>query len=48
MEAGYAALIEHGYSELSMRKIAAESDRSHSLLQHYHGDKRGVIVELLS
>jgi AcrR family transcriptional regulator len=46
--AGYAALIEHGYSELSMRKIAAESDRSHSLFQHYHDDKRGVIVELLS
>jgi AcrR family transcriptional regulator len=48
MEAGYAALVEHGYSALSMRKIAAESDRSHSLLQHYYGDKRGVVVELLS
>jgi AcrR family transcriptional regulator len=48
MEAGYAALVEHGYSELSMRKIAAESGKSHSLLQHYYGDKQGVVVELLS
>jgi AcrR family transcriptional regulator len=48
MEAGYAALVEHGYADLSMRKIAAESDRSHSLLQHYYGDKQGVVVALLS
>jgi AcrR family transcriptional regulator len=48
MQAGYAALVEHGYADLSMRKIAAESERSHSLLQHYYGDKQGVIVELLS
>jgi AcrR family transcriptional regulator len=48
MEAGYRALVEHGYADLSMRKIAAESDRSHSLLQHYYGDKKGVVLELLS
>jgi AcrR family transcriptional regulator len=48
MEAGYAALVEHGYAELSMRKIAAESDHSHSLLQHYYGDKQGVVIEVLS
>jgi AcrR family transcriptional regulator len=47
MEAGYAALIEHGYADLSLRKIAAESEKSHSLLQHYYGDKQGVVVELL-
>jgi AcrR family transcriptional regulator len=48
MEAGYAALVEHGYADLSMRKIAAKAGRSHSLLQHYYGTKKGVVVELLS
>jgi AcrR family transcriptional regulator len=48
MEAGYTALVEHGYADLSMRKIAAESDHSHSLLQHYYGDKQGVVVALLA
>jgi AcrR family transcriptional regulator len=48
MEAGYAALVEHGYADLSMRKIAARSEKSHSLLQHYYGDKEGVVLELLS
>lgn len=48
MEAAYEALVEHGYADLSMRKIAAHSDRSHSLLQHYYGTKDGVVRAVLS
>jgi AcrR family transcriptional regulator len=47
MEAGYEALVEHGYAELSMRKIAAHSEKSHSLLQHYYGTKEGVVLAVL-
>jgi AcrR family transcriptional regulator len=47
MEAGYGALVEHGYADLSMRNIAARTDRSHSLLQHYYGSKTGVVLAVL-
>lgn len=47
MEAGYEALVEHGYAELSMRKIAEHSEKSHSLLQHYYGTKEGVVLAVL-
>jgi AcrR family transcriptional regulator len=30
-----------------MRKIAARTDRSHSLLQHYYGSKTGVVLAVL-
>jgi AcrR family transcriptional regulator len=48
MAAGYTALVRHGYADLSMRKIAAESEKSHSLLQHYYGDRDGVVRAVLS
>ncbi|RLM51151.1 TetR/AcrR family transcriptional regulator [Halorubrum sp. Atlit-28R] len=47
MEAGYEALVEHGYAGLSMRKIAEHSEKSHSLLQHYYGTKDGVVLAVL-
>lgn len=47
MEAGYEALVEHGYAGLSLRKIADCSEKSHSLLQHYYGTKDGVVLAVL-
>lgn len=44
MAATHRAVCEHGYADLSMRKIAAESDKSHSLLT-YHYDTKANLVE---
>ena len=47
VEATRRALIEHGYDELSMAKVAAEFDGSQSLI-HYHFDSReGLLAALL-
>jgi AcrR family transcriptional regulator len=47
MDAGYESLVKHGYADLSMRKIAEQSEKSHSLLQHYYGTKDGVVLAVL-
>lgn len=42
MEATYRALCEHGYASLTMEDIAAEFDKSKSLL-HYHFDSKDAL-----
>ena len=44
MEATYRALCKHGYAELTMQDIAAESDKSKGTL-HYHFDGKGDLLE---
>lgn len=44
MEATHKALCKHGYADLTIRKIAAESSKSHSLLTHYYDTKRNLIL----
>lgn len=43
LEATHRALVEHGYADLSMAKIAAEYDGSQSLL-HYHFDTKERLI----
>lgn len=43
MEATYNVLAEHGYAELSMRRIADELGKSKSLL-HYHYDTKDELL----
>jgi AcrR family transcriptional regulator len=43
MEATYRALCEHGYADLTMQRIAAESDVSKSAL-HYHYDTKEELL----
>lgn len=44
MEATHEALCKHGYADLTIRKIAAETSKSHSLLTHYYDTKRNLIL----
>ncbi len=44
MEATYQALCKHGYAELTMQDIAAESDKSKGTL-HYHFDGKQDLLE---
>ncbi len=44
MWATHQALCTHGYADLTMRKIAAESSKSHSLLA-YHYDTKDELIE---
>ncbi len=44
MEATYQALCKHGYAELTMQDIAAESDKSKGTL-HYHFEGKQDLLE---
>lgn len=44
MWATHQALCTHGYADLTLRKIAAESSKSHSLLA-YHYDTKDDLIE---
>ncbi|ADB60820.1 transcriptional regulator, TetR family [Haloterrigena turkmenica DSM 5511] len=44
MEATYRALCKHGYAELTMQDIAAETDKSKGTL-HYHFDGKADLLE---
>uniref|UniRef100_A0A8A2VGF1 TetR family transcriptional regulator n=2 Tax=Haloterrigena alkaliphila TaxID=2816475 RepID=A0A8A2VGF1_9EURY len=44
MEATYRALCKHGYAELTMQDIAAESTKSKGTL-HYHYDSKADLLE---
>ncbi|WP_254530405.1 TetR/AcrR family transcriptional regulator [Natrinema gelatinilyticum] len=44
MEATYRALCKHGYAELTMQDIAAESDKSKGTL-HYHFEGKQDLLE---
>ena len=41
------ALEKHGYSELSMQKIADEFDKSKSLLYHHYDGKEEILLDFL-
>ena len=47
LEATRRALREHGYGELSMAKVAAEFEKSQSLIHYHFDDREGLIVAFL-
>lgn len=47
MWATHQALCKHGYADLTMRKIAAESSKSHSLLTYHYDTKENLIAAYL-
>lgn len=47
MRATYRALIEHGYPETSISKIADEFDKSRSLLYYHYDDKECLLEDFL-
>ncbi len=47
MWATHQALCTHGYADLTMRKIAAESSKSHSLLAYHYNTKDELIAAYL-
>lgn len=48
MEAVASVLYESGYSGLTLRKVAGETTKSKSLLQHYYGTKDRLVRAFLS
>ena len=47
MWATHEALLNHGYADLGMRDIAAESTKSHSLLTYHYDTKRNLVESYL-
>lgn len=47
MRAAYTALCDHGYADLTLRKIAAEFDKSRGLVHYHYDSKDHLIVALL-
>ncbi|MFB6100780.1 MAG: TetR/AcrR family transcriptional regulator [Candidatus Nanohalobium sp.] len=47
MEATCAALEKHGYTELSVQRIADEFDKSKSLLYHHYDGKDEILLDLM-
>lgn len=47
MLATYRALCEHGYADLTLRKIAAESAKSRALIHYHYDSKDHLLVALL-
>ncbi|RJS99484.1 TetR/AcrR family transcriptional regulator [Halococcus sp. IIIV-5B] len=47
MSATYRALCRHGYADLTLRKVAAESDRSRALIHYHYDSKNHLVVSLL-
>jgi len=47
MDATYIALCKHGYAELSIQKIADESDKGKSLIYYHYDDKQDLILAFL-
>lgn len=47
MRATYQALCQHGYADLTLRKIAAESDKSRALIHYHYDSKDHLVVSLL-
>lgn len=47
MWATHEALLKHGYADLGMRAIAAESTKSHSLLTYHYDTKRNLVAAYL-
>lgn len=47
MQATFRALCEHGYADLTLRKIAAESEKSRALIHYHYESKDHLLVALL-
>lgn len=47
MWATHQAISKHGYADLTMRNIAAESSKSHSLLTYHYDTKANLVREYL-
>jgi AcrR family transcriptional regulator len=47
MEATYRALCQHGYSDTSISKIAAEFEKSKSLLYYHYENKEDLLEDFL-
>ncbi|SEP09097.1 transcriptional regulator, TetR family [Halogranum amylolyticum] len=47
LEATYRALCRHGYADLTVGDIAAEAERSKSLVHYYYGSKEHLFTEFL-
>jgi len=47
LAAAYRTLVELGYNQVSMRKIADEAGVNQSLLHYYFGSKENLMVEVL-
>ncbi|MFT4867913.1 MAG: AcrR family transcriptional regulator [Candidatus Nanohaloarchaea archaeon] len=47
MEATFRALSEHGYAELSIQKIADESDKAKSAIYYHYEDKEDLLLAFL-
>jgi AcrR family transcriptional regulator len=48
VQATYRALHEHGYSDLAVTDIAAEFDKSKSLIYYHYDSKDDLLLELLT
>lgn len=47
LEAAYRTLVEFGYNQVSMRRIAVEAGVNQSLLHYYFGTKEHLMLEVL-
>lgn len=47
LRATYRALCKHGYADLTLKEIAAESDRSKALIHYYYDGKHGLFDAFL-
>jgi len=47
LTAAYRTLVEVGYNQISMRKIAQEAGVNQSLLHYYYGSKENLMLEVL-
>ncbi|MFC7068647.1 TetR/AcrR family transcriptional regulator [Halobaculum lipolyticum] len=47
VEATFAAIHEHGYSGLTIQRIADQFDKSKSLLYYHYDDKDEIVADLL-
>lgn len=47
LEAAYRTLVNVGYNQISMRRIAEEARVNQSLLHYYYGSKENLMLEVL-
>lgn len=47
MDATYTALCKHGYADLTIEKIAEESEKGKSNIYYYFDDKKALILDFL-
>lgn len=47
LEAAFRALCEHGYADLTIKRIGEEFDKSPSLVYHHYDGKDELLVDLL-